>query len=477
MNRKALSASLLALLCALFAGGAHAQCVPSTAISASIGLIDQPFPYEDLEPELTAAQIAALPGLPDLTETEIPRREHAYISSTLAASLGVTPHDSTGGDLTVNPDWERPNPQIRVRITNPATFSNWNEEAGELQARSSNAVFTVVGVIDDDRRIVWVYEGLIGSTVEDDSGQYKLFAEDTSDSDGDPVRQIHTFADANSDGLVDTVAAHVYCSPVSRSSRSLPNGATIYNHYTENDAFSGGFREHASKPGDNRFALLLPHAGDIEPGTGDQSTGIVSVLLGLHSIPVNQWKADGRWAGEQAFERWHITATGISEQSFPALKWMLDQTKYSGTFTFRRALALHGFDAENPDIIIGGRTSLNAKCHVATKIKAESGMGPVAVRIYHDEDLIDIPATGSRKVCREGLSGYSTRNIVNRVAAEGGIQIEQSEDVRETTTYRNGVTLGAAKAIADLLNGTAPTNACDVYDEPQHEDDVDSCDE
>lgn len=477
MQRKALSASLLALLCAFVASGARAQCVPSAAVSASIGLIDQPYPYEDLEPELTPTQIAALPDLPDLTATEIPRREHAYISTALAASLGVTPHDTTGGNLTVNPDWERPNPQIRVRITNPATFSNWDEEDNAFQNRSSNAVFTVVGVIQDSRRIVWVYGGLDGSAVEDDSGQYKLFAADTSDSDGDPVRQIHALADANSDGLLDTVTANVYCSPVSRSSRSSGNTASLTNHYTENDTFGGGFREQAIRPGDNRFALLLPHAGEIEPGTGDQYLGIVSVLLGQHDIPVNAWWADGRWGGEQTFERWHITATSISEQSFPSLRWLLDQARYSGTFTFRRALALHGFDADNPDIIIGGRTSLNAKCHVATKIKAESGMGPVAVRIYHDEDLIDIPATGSRKVCREGLSGYSTRNIVNRVAAEGGIQIEQSQDVRETTTYRNGVTLGAAKAIADLLNGTAPTNACDVYDEPQHEDDVDSCEE
>jgi hypothetical protein len=61
MQRKALSVSLLALLCASFASGVHAQCVPSTAVSASIGLIDQPYPYEDLEPELTPTQIAALP--------------------------------------------------------------------------------------------------------------------------------------------------------------------------------------------------------------------------------------------------------------------------------------------------------------------------------------------------------------------------------------------------------------------------------
>lgn len=473
MYSKALKASLLALLCAFFTNGVQAQCVPSEAVSASIGLIDQPFAYEDLRPELTNGQIDDLPDPPDPTD-EIPRSEHAYISTALAADLGVTPHDGLG-NLTVNPDWKEPNPQIRVRITTPATFSNW-QSGTTYRDRASNAIFTVVGVIEDISRIVWIYDGFDDDgAVEDDSGQYKLFAQDEKKSSGSRKEAIRTFADANSDGLLDGVTANVYCSPVSRSIRSLPNGSVTYNHYTENDAYGGRLQEQASKPGDNRFALLIPHGGEIEDGTSEQRNIVTSVLLGGHDIPVNLWQVDGYWGDEQAGERWHITATNISEHSFPSLKWMLDRPKYSGTHTFRRALSLHGFGSEEADIIVGGYTTLNAKCYVATKIKEESGMGPVAVRIYHDDELIDIPADDDHTVCEEGLSGWDRDNIVNRVAAEGGIQIEQSEDVLTNTTYRNGVALGAARAIADLLENTAPSDACDAYDEPVHEDTVTGC--
>jgi phage replication-related protein YjqB (UPF0714/DUF867 family) len=477
MQRKALSASLLALLCAFAASDARAQCVPSTAVSASIGLIEEPFPYTDLEPPLTATEIAALPALPDLTDSEIPGREHVYISTTLAADLGIAPHDSTGGNLTVDPNWQRPNPQIRVRITNPATFSNW-QQGTTYRNRASNAVFTVVGVIENSARIIWVYDGLNGTAVEDDSGQYKLFAEDTVNSSGNRVRGIRSFADANSDSLLDTVTANVYCSPVGRSLRSFPNGGTSYLHYSENDASGGRLQETASRGSDRRFALLIPHGGGIEPGTTEQSIFFYAVLGSSvydYKIPISEWKVEGQWGDDQTAQRWHTTATNISDLSFPSLAWILEKPWYNSTRPFRRAVALHGFESNNLDIIVGGSTSLNAKCHVATKIKEEADTGPLAIRIYHDDEIIDIPADDEHTVCRKGLSGWSSRNIVNRVSADGGIQIEQSRGIRDSTTYRARVAYGTAKAVGDLLKGTAPSNACDVYDDPVDEDLVPDC--
>jgi phage replication-related protein YjqB (UPF0714/DUF867 family) len=456
MYRKALSASLLALLCAFSATGVQGQCVPATGVSASIGLIDQPFPYTDLQPVLTSAEIADLPDLPDPTD-EIPRREHVYISTALAEDLGVAPHDSAG-DLTVNPDWQQPNPQIRVRLTSPATISNW-KEGSIYRNRASNAVFTVVGVIDDSRRVVWVYDGFDGIHVAPDSGQYKLFAEDGVNF-GIRVKRIKSFADADSNGLLDTVTANVFCSPVSRSTLTVGSTSTVTNHYTENDA-NGSFRETAVRKNDNRFALLVPHGGATEIKTSDQISPFVTTLEGSpYSIPVNSWKAEGQWSDDQTFRRWHVTSPYISEQSFPALAGMLNQTWFDAAHPFRRTLALHGFTSDEADIIIGGSTDLNAKCHVAKKIKAET---------------IDVLASDSHQVCRKDLDGDSAPNIINRLAADGGIQIEQSADVRNSTTYRDGVANGAAKAVGELLNGTAPANACSGYATPVDEDLVPNC--
>lgn len=474
MHRKALTASLLALLCALSASGVQGQCVPSTSFSASIGLIDQPFPYADLRPLLTQAEIDNLPDLPDPMD-EIPRREHAYISTALAEDLGFAPHDSSG-NLEVDPDWRQPNPQIRVRLTSPATISNW-KSGTTYRNRASNAVFTVVGVIDDSRRIVWIYDGLDGTDVVTDSGQYKLFAEDTVVS-GDREPGIDAFTDGDDDDLLDTVAANVFCSPVSRSTFTTAT-TTNTNHYTENDGFSGSFRETAVRKDDNRFALIVPHGGAIEVKTSDQITPFVTTLEGTtYNIPVNTWKAEGQWSDDQTSKRWHITTTNTSEQSFPALAEMLDETAYTWFDTehpFRRTLSFHGFSSDEADVIIGGGTDLNAKCHVATKIKAETGIGPVAVRIYHDDQIIDILADDDHQVCRKGLDGDSDRNIINRLAADGGIQLEQSGDVRNSTTYRDGVANGAAKAVGELLNGTAPANACSIYATPVDEDLVPDC--
>jgi len=330
MKRKTVTAPLLAALCALAAACSQNPCVPSKAVATSLALIAQPFQYTDLKPALTQADIAKLPALPDPT-AEIPRREHAYISTALAAALG---------DLHVNPDWRQPNPQIRVRLTSPATLSNW-KSGTTFRDRSSNAVFTVVGVIEDNRPIVWIYNGLDGTNVVIDSGQYKLFAEDTVSS-GKRVRKIKSFADADNDGLLDTVAASVFCSPVSQSTVTAGGSTTPTNHYAENDA-SGSYVEAAVRMNDNRFALLVPHGGAIETGTSEQITPFVSTLKNGYNIDANSWKAEGQWGDDQTSKRWHITSTSLAEASFPALTAMLNQPWYNNTHPFRRTLALHGF--------------------------------------------------------------------------------------------------------------------------------------
>lgn len=475
-NRLA-TASFLALLCALFANQVQGQCVPDTAVTSSISLIETPFAYTAHEPPLTPGEIAALPALPN-PATETTRREHAYISTALAASLGFEAFD-TGGDLTVQADWRRPNPQIRVRITNPATFSNW-QSGTTFRDRSSNAVFTVVGIIEDARRIVWVYEGFDGAAVVSDSGQYKLFAEDSFTAAPNGTRnrdeRIRSFPDDDGDTLLDTVAAAVYCSPVSSSQVAEGNRVTLDRHFTESDAHGGWYKEWAGRANDNRFVLLIPHGEAIEPGTTDQLIPFFGILSSVYDIPMNTWKSEGKWSDGQTSPRWHVTSDSISEQSYPALRELLEQRPwFDADSPFRRSLSFHGFTSNRADIIIGGGTSLNAKCHVATRIKAEAGMGPVAVRIYDDNEIIDIPGSDGHEVCRKNLDGGSRNNIANRLAQDGGIQVEQSATVRSTSAYRNAVAYGAARAVGDLLTGAAPTDACSIYPDPVDEDLIPDC--
>lgn len=473
INASVATALIPVLLFALTSCAERRQCAES-GVSVSIGLIEKPFPYNDLVPQPSALQISKLPPLPSPADA-IVRREHAYISTALAAELGIAPHDNQG-NLEVNPDWQGPNPQIRVRLTNPPTISNWESDAN-YRDRASNAVFTVVGVIDDDSRpILWVYKGLNGADVETDSGQYKLFAEDTVDLAG-RVRRIKTFKE-DGEGLLDTVTASVFCVPVSRASVSSKIGATGFDYYAENDP-SGSYRETAASKDDNRFVLLVPHGGGIETGTSEQIELFGKAFGNGGNTPLNWWSLEGQWGDGQTFKRWHITTTNLSEKSFPALQFMLSQTSwFDGTHPFSRALALHGFSGNAADIIIGGGAKLNAKCHVAKTIKAQPHMGLVAVRIYDNKQIIDVSGNDNHTVCRKGLDGDSSYNIVNRLAAEGGIQIEQSgtiRDQRDHPEYLEGVAKGAATAILDLLAGAEPIDACSGYAAPADESSIPNC--
>lgn len=474
---RTLTRSILALVCAFSlhaAAPALAQCAPSgDANSVSVGLITQPFAYADLEPALTAEEIAALPALPDPADEEIALREHAYISTALAQDLHIAPHDPQG-TATVHPDWKRPNPQIRVWITNPSTFSNW-KSGTTYRDRKSSAAFTVVGVIEDTRRIVWVYKPASG--VDDDSGQYKLFAKDTA-SGSSRVRAVASLADDNGDGILDTVTATVFRTPVSSRTVTRNGVATTTQNYCEPDA-NGSFTETAVNAGDSRFALLVPHGNIIETNVSPQIAEVVNTLQSAdYEIPVNVWEGRGAWGDDQTFQRWHITSINLHESSFPGLREMLDQDKYDpqAGWAFRRALALHGFTESDKDLIIGGGTARNAKCLVAKRIRDELGTrkDEVAIRIFDGDDIIDILA-GTRRVCRRDLEGQSGNNIVNRLAADGGVQIEQSGSVRSDQTLRNGVARGAAKAMGELLKGTAPTDACNELPAAVDEDEVPDC--
>lgn len=455
--------------------------IPVGANWVDVGLIAAPYPYQDLEPELTPAQIAALPALPDADDDTV-RREHVYISTTLANYMGIYPYDRSG-DFGVNPDWTKPNPQIRVWIETPATFRNYYKEDAAsnhlYRYRALSAVFTVVGVVQHHLPRIWVYEQ--ETSTDRHSGEYKLFSWDSVSSTDQRIRRAYPVADANDNGTLDNVWARVFITPVSSRTVTRDGVTTTHVGYCEPDTWKqnnvtsvwGGFKENAINADDPRFILLIPHGGAIETGTSDQIAPVREVLEAApHEIPVNLWEVDGTWGDDQTHSRWHITATNLSDTGFPGLRAVLDQDDYDpATQTpFRYALALHGFDPGNgeAELILGGQASRDDKCLLAQRIQDRlddaDRSGAIAIVIRDDdEDDIQIPSADDRTVATTEHRGLDADNIVNRLAADGGVQLEQSRALRDDDELRDAVARGAADAMVELLTDVAPADPCEAF--------------
>lgn len=489
MRMKAL---LLLAALALAGAAADAQAVENDctiyvgAQWVSVSLIDQPFAYQDLEPELTPAQIALLPSLPDPDDDTV-RREHVYISTTLADLIGLYPYDRSG-DFTVNADWTGPNPQIRVWIEDPETFRNYYKEDASsnhlYRYRASSAVFTVVGVVQHHLERIWVYDQ--ETSTDRHSGEYKLFAWDTVNSSDQRIRRARQFADANGNGWLDDIWARVFITPVSSSTQTRGGVTTTDPGYCEPDTWDdgdgdpdddvwGSFTENAIHADDDRFALLVPHGGAIETGTSDQIAPVREVLEAEepYDVPVNLWELRGTWGDEQTHTRWHATATNLSESGFPGLRMMLDQDPYDSAAekAFRYALALHGFDPGNgeAELILGGQASRDAKCLVAQRIQdrlATAGRSRQAIAMVirdDDEDDIEIADASGHTVATTDHQGLSESNIVNRLAADGGVQLEQSKALRDDEVLLDAVARGAAAALGELVTDHAPADPCEPF--------------
>lgn len=459
----------LAGVAALAGSPAVAQCTLTGGVDGvEVALISQPFPYADYEPQPNPV---GLPALPD-PDDEIVRREHAYVSTAIAAQIGISPHDAAG-DRTVNPNWRRPNPQIRVIITTPATFSNFHRRrngVNEFRNRRSSAVFTVVGVIDDTRERIWVYEQ--EATADNDSGEYKLFAADGATSTGTRIVRVQNLTDGNADGALDNVVARIYAVPVSSSvdTDTVPNPdvPTTATPFCEPDA-NGSLTESSIRTGDAEIALLIPHGGDIETGTSDQVAPFVNTLQAEHSIAANIWDVQGVWSDNQTSKRWHITSTNTDVESWPALEAMLAHDDFSAAGEFQHAVSFHGFTGTNLDVIVGGDAERPVKCLIVQRIQEEVESlaaydGDEIAFVIHDQaaGLIDVEDGNGRTVTRRDLEGTADENIVNRLSAAGGVQIEQSKALRDNAELRTAVAEGAARALGQVVTttGGAPDDAC-----------------
>ncbi|HMB27464.1 MAG TPA: poly-gamma-glutamate hydrolase family protein, partial [Blastocatellia bacterium] len=138
---------------------------------------------------------------------------------------------------------------------------------------------------------------------------------------------------------------------------------------------------------------------------------------------VSVWLCKGFKKGGGAFDRWHITSTDISEESFPKLKTVIGRH-------FEFAVAFHGWSEDS--ICIGGSAPPALRLEIKTAVeRAISGSGIVV-------------ATSDEGKCPGAFNGDDPKNIVNRLGANG-IQLEQSKEARA----RYGVQI--ADAVADVL--------------------------
>jgi phage replication-related protein YjqB (UPF0714/DUF867 family) len=184
-------------------------------------------------------------------------------------------------------------------------------------------------------------------------------------------------------------------------------------------------------------AVIAPHGGAIERYTDDQAAMVAADAR----LNADLWVCAGR--GTDQFRRLHITSDDLSEQSFPGLRALLARTH-------RCAVSFHGFNrATKPgtttalDLIVGGQFDLDGRYEIADRIRHA---------LLTTEAKFEVYVTTS---CTDPLSGLSPRNVVNRLAGGGGIQVEQSGRLRECLDARRLVALSIAEALVPAALGIA----------------------
>ena len=187
------------------------------------------------------------------------------------------------------------------------------------------------------------------------------------------------------------------------------------------------------------LAVMAPHGGRIEPGTDDQARDVYE-LLAKKRKPARAWIAEG-FNPAGAHPCWHITASEISERSFPRLGTLFGRGASRGPFA--HAVAFHGQN-DSDAIIVGGGLPQDAQ-HTALKTMLRDRLDE-ALQAVTDHP----PAV---VVCRSGpLAGIERANIVNRVTVRGnGIQLEQPAAVRANDEQRAAVVRAVAAFYAELI--------------------------
>jgi phage replication-related protein YjqB (UPF0714/DUF867 family) len=187
------------------------------------------------------------------------------------------------------------------------------------------------------------------------------------------------------------------------------------------------------------LAVLAPHGGKIEPGTDDQAT-LVLKALARAGKPVRAWIARG-FNPAGAHPCWHITASEISERSFPRLGQLFGPGASRGPFA--HAVAFHGQN-DSAAIIVGGGLPRDDE-HNALKASLAAHVHEALQAVMADPPDVVVGLRGP-------LAGVEPANIVNRVTAGGnGIQLEQPLAVRTVKARRTAIAQAVAGFYADLI--------------------------
>ena len=401
-------------------------------------------------------------GDPIVETKDLTRREHARITSGLRDALEIT--------VPSDPD-EDVRPQIRVIVETSTLPSGLR----------STATFTVEEVIENTAAYrVEIYDvdpaevDPMAGDEDEDSGTFKLF-----ESAGfDPTATLTVQAVAPSRTEVDAggspTVTQNFCEP---SENHDPVDSTdIYGSF-----------ENVKIRSPRDFVLLAPHSGMIEEGTGEQIAEIEAAMAARGLSP-SIWESTSRWDSDLASERFHITSKAFDPQSFPGLAELLAAGDYDAAqgVEFQHAGSVHGFGPyDGNGIIVGGRASFETKCYVARQIQeriADAGEDAIAFFVYPPDGdpngALNLPDEGGGLITDQrsnvGVSGHSCDNVVNRLtqnancsAGVGGIQLEQSWDLRQDPTIRGLVSQGIADGFADMildptLIDPATTTYCDA---------------
>jgi phage replication-related protein YjqB (UPF0714/DUF867 family) len=188
------------------------------------------------------------------------------------------------------------------------------------------------------------------------------------------------------------------------------------------------------------LAVLAPHGGRIEPGTDDQAC-LVFRLLAQEAKPVRAWIARGFNPTIGAHQCWHVTATEISEHSFPELGSLFAPRARRGPF--RHAVAFHGQN-DTEAVIVGGGLPQNGR-QTALKKKLASEIHHALRAVTEHPPAVLVWGLGP-------LAGAEQSNIVNRVTTAGnGIQLEQPASVRSDLEQRDAIAEAVARFYARLV--------------------------
>jgi phage replication-related protein YjqB (UPF0714/DUF867 family) len=188
------------------------------------------------------------------------------------------------------------------------------------------------------------------------------------------------------------------------------------------------------------LAVLAPHGGKIEVGTDHQAKAVFDALA-HEGKPVRAWIARGFNPATGAHQCWHITASEISEQSFPRLGSLFGHNASRGPFA--HAVAFHGQN-DSEAVIVGGGLPRDPE-HTGLKTRLGLAIRDALAAVMEDPPAVVVTRSGP-------LAGAERANIVNRVTVAGnGIQLEQPAAVRTAAGPRDAIAAAVAAFYGDLM--------------------------